>query len=113
MTRQFGRIVLAALTAATLAGCAGEDARFKKLTVGISKDSAFSALGVKVKERPASYLVNGQLIEIAMVRRPQAEGPLDSLTKKQYAPMVTIGGKLAGWGWKYWDSLAGANKIVH
>jgi hypothetical protein len=26
-------------------------------------------------------------------------------------PVIVIDGKLAGWGWSYWDSLAAAHKI--
>jgi len=79
----------------------------------MAKDSALALLGDRPQERPATYLIKGQLIESVMLRREGAEGPLDSLTQKQVTPIVMIDGKLAGWGWVYWDSVAGANKIEH
>lgn len=105
-------LLAVAVGSMVLLGCAGdEDARLKELTAGISKDSALSVIGVRTGERPASYLVAGQMIEAIMIRREGVEGPLDSLTQKQYTPVVIIGGNLAGWGWKYWDSVSGANNI--
>lgn len=108
MGRKSRRLVTVALASLALMGCARGDARLKKLTVGISKDSALAAIGVTLGERPASYLVKGQMIEAMMIRRPDAEGPLDSLTHAQYTPVVIVDGKLGGWGWKYWDSVAKA-----
>lgn len=104
--------LMVAVAGLALAGCRREDPRLKNLDVGISKDSALSALGVTGGERPASYLIQGQFIEAMMLRREGVEGPLDSLSRKEYTPIVTINGNLSGWGWKYWDSLAGANKIT-
>jgi hypothetical protein len=101
------RILLAvAISSLAVLGCASEDARLKDLSAGITKDSAMSVLGVRTGERPAAYLVKGKMIEAMMVRRPGVEGPLDSLTRKQYSPVVVIDGKLAGWGWKFWDSVS-------
>ncbi len=94
-----------------LLGCQREDPRFRSLEVGMSKDSSLMVIGVRAAERPASYLYQGQFIEAMMIRREGVEGPLDSLSRKQYSPVITINGKLSGWGWKYWDSLAGANNI--
>ena len=79
--------------------------------MGISKDSALAVFGVGAGERPATYLIDGQMIETLMIRGKGVEGPLDSLTRKQYTPVVIIADKLAGWGWKYWDSVSGANNI--
>ena len=100
---------LLAVTVGTLTfiGCTkGEDPRLQKLTAGISKDSALAALDVRNGERSATYLVKGKMIELTMVRREGAEGPLDSLPRTDYNPVVMIDGKLAGWGWKYWDSVS-------
>ena len=99
-------LVAVAMGTLLLLGCTREDPRLKNLTVGISKDSAIAVLGVRSGERPQSYLVKGQMIEAMMLRREGIEGPLDSLTRKQYSPVVSIDGKLSGWGWKYWDSVS-------
>lgn len=104
--------LLVLLAGLALTGCRREDPRLKNLEVGIPKDSALAVLGVRAGERPASYLINGQFIEAMMIRREGVEGPLDSLSRKEYTPIVTLNGNLSGWGWKYWDSLASANKIT-
>jgi hypothetical protein len=100
--------ILLAVTISSLAvlGCAKEDARLKDLNAGITKDSAIAVLGVRAGERPAAYLFKGKMIEVMMIRLPGVEGPLDSLTRKQYSPVVVVDGKLAGWGWKFWDSVS-------
>ena len=112
MARKARSLLVVAMGSLAMLGCrADEDARLKGLTAGISKDSALSVIGVQSGERSAAYLVSGQLIEAMMIRREGVEGPLDSLSRQQYAPVVIIGGKLAGWGWTYWDSVSGANNI--
>ena len=101
---------LLAVTVGSLAimGCTRDDPRLKNLSAGITKDSTMTVLGVHTAERPATYLVKGQMIEAMMLRREGVEGPLDSLPKTDYSPVVIVDGKLAGWGWKYWDSVAQA-----
>ena len=106
MARKARTLLAVALGTLATMGCTKDDARLKDLTVGITKDSALAVLGVRTGERPASYLIRGQMIEAIMVRREGIEGPLDSLPRKDYNPVVIINGQLAGWGWKYWDSLS-------
>jgi hypothetical protein len=105
MARKARTLLAVAIGSLVVLGCSSEDARLKDLSEGITKDSAMAVLGVRAGERPAAYLVKGKMIEATMIRRPGVEGPLDSLTRKQYSPVVIIDGKLAGWGWKYWDSV--------
>jgi hypothetical protein len=90
-------------------GCSSEDSRLKKLTVGITKDSAIAAMGSAPSEN-APYLMNGKYIETLYYVRP---GKTDSVSKtlRRTAPVVTVDGKVTGWGWKYWDSVAAANGI--
>jgi len=104
---------IAAATAAVLllAGCQRDDPRVSDLAVGITRDSARTVMEIPGSERPVSYLINGQFIETFVVRRPGVEGPRDSLTRKQTTPVVIIGGQVAGWGWKFWDSVGAANSI--
>lgn len=106
------RPALLLLTVAVFAvGCRKEDPRVQNLGVGISKDSAMIAMELPTTQRPSAWLVNGQYIETFEVRYPGVEGPRDSLSRKQITPLVLIGGKVAGWGWKYWDSVGQANGI--
>ena len=105
MARKARTLLAVAIGSLGLLGCATEDARLKDLDAGITKDSAIAVLGGSAGERPAMYMIKGKMIEAIMVRRQGAEGPLDSLTREQYSPVIMIDGKLAGWGWKFWDSL--------
>ena len=106
MARKARALCLVAMGTLALLGCTREDPRLKNLTVGISKDSASTALGVRTTEGREGYIVKGKMFEIMMLRREGAEGPFDSLSRKQYSPVVLIDGQLAGWGWKYWDSVS-------
>ena len=45
------------------------------------------------------------------MRREGVEGPSDSLGRRDFTPVVVVDGKLTGWSWQHWDSVAGANKI--
>jgi hypothetical protein len=101
-------LLAAAVGSLAITGCSKDDPRLKDLRAGITKDSALAVLGGGTGERPEAYLVKGQMIEALMVRREGVEGPLDSLPKTDYNPVVMINGKLAGWGWKYWDSVSHA-----
>jgi len=99
-------LLAAALGSLAILGCSKDDPRLKNLSAGITKDSALAVLGGGTGERQESYLVKGQLFEAMMVRREGVDGPLDSLPRTDYNPVVMINGKLAGWGWKYWDSVS-------
>jgi hypothetical protein len=99
-------LLAAAVGSLAILGCSKDDPRLKDLSAGMTKDSALAVLGGGTGERPESYLVKGQMIEALMVRREGAEGPLDSLPKTDYNPVVMIDGKLAGWGWQYYDSVS-------
>ncbi len=105
-------LVAVALGSLAALGCSKDDSRLRGLTAGITKDSALAFIGENTPERPPAYFINGQLIEAIMLRREDAEGPPDSLSHQQITPVIMINGKLAGWGWKYWDSVAGANNIT-
>jgi hypothetical protein len=106
MARNARTLVAVALGTLVLLGCTREDPRLKRLTVGITRDSAIAALGVRSAEGREGYLVKGQFYDVMMLRREGTEGPLDSLSRKEYSPVVVINGQLAGWGWKYWDSIS-------
>ena len=108
MRSRFARLAVLSLVIVAV-GCEREDGRLKKLTVGISKDSAASAMGAK-PDRVESYLVNSQYIQTLFFVR---SGKTDSASRalRKMAPVVTISDKVVGWGWPFWDSVAGKNKI--
>jgi hypothetical protein len=68
-------------------------------------------MGGSPPEQPYSYLVDGQFIEAMIYRRDGAEGPIDSLDRGDLTPVILVDGKLTGWGWEHWDSVAGAHRI--
>ena len=107
VARPLGVLVLCGALA--LAGCSS-DKRFDKLTVGISKDSTISAIGVEKPVRTDPYFVGGHYIEAMYYAKPGASA--DSTRDRKLTPVIVVDGTLAAWGWKKWDSIAGANKIV-
>jgi hypothetical protein len=96
---------------AALAACSRPDARLEKLTVGIPTDSVLKIMGVEKPKRLVPYLANGHFIEAMYYPKP---GATDSAatTDRKMSPVVVVDGKLVGWGWTTWDSIAAANKIV-
>ena len=107
----FRRVTQAILVAGVVAtiGCEGSDPRLKKLAVGMPKDSVVATMGEKAK-RVDPYLYNGRYIEAMYYPRP---GKSDAeIEDRKMAPVVVINGKLAGWGWAYWDSVASSNHIT-
>ena len=92
-----------------LMGCERGDPRLAKLSIGMGKDSALAAMqGKPTVMEP--YLINGLYIEGMFYARP---GKTDSTSRAQrnMTPIVLVNGKLIGWGWEVWDSVAAANKI--
>lgn len=82
------------------------------LTVGISKDSAITAMGGERPSRIDPYLTGGQYIESMLYLRPgEAATGTDTIPDRERTPVVVINGLLTGWGWAYWDSVATANNI--
>jgi hypothetical protein len=100
------RAVPLALLAA-LAACRAPDPRFARLTAGIGGDSALKVMDEAKPVRADPFLVKGQYIQAMYFRGP---GDGDTAGRK-LSPLVMINGKLAGWGWKYLDSVAAATSI--
>jgi hypothetical protein len=106
------RLALASTVLLMATGCAKDDPRVADLGVGIPKDSAMGVMGLPATDRGEAYLMNGQYIEAFVVRKPGVEGPRDSLSRRQFTPVVVVDGKVTGWSWKHWDSVAGQNGIT-
>lgn len=102
----FARVVLLGIL---LAACSRGDARFEELTRGIPRDSVIKVMGDAKPERVDTYLANSQLIEALYFAPPGADS--GSTPERELSPVVMVNGTVAGWGWKVWDSIAGANKI--
>ena len=89
--------------------CARTDARLEKLTVGMSKDSVRAVMGNQ-PVRADAYLDRGQYIEALYFAKPGSTTS-DSVPDRSMSPVVLIGGRLSGWGWTFWDSVAADHKI--
>ena len=111
MNKSRSRLVIAwaVLVGVIVGACERDDSRLKNLTVGITKDSAALAMGGD-PNRTDPYLINGQYIQTMYYMRT---GKTDSASRtlRRMAPVVSINGKIAGWGWPFWDSVASANRI--
>lgn len=93
-----------------LSACERADPRIQHLSVGIEKDSVTAIMEGEKPKRIDPYLYNGQYIE-AMLYPRKGKTDSASLQDRKMTPVVVINGKLAGWGWTYWDSTAEANHI--
>lgn len=107
MTRyRFLPPVLALLV--VLAACG--DARLKKLSVGIDRDSVATIMKTDAPTRSETYLVGGKLWEVMLYEQKAPEGT-DTVAARDLSPVVLADGAVAGWGWDYWDRQAGDLKV--
>ena len=108
---------LAAL-AVIMSAC--KDARIAKLSTGISRDSALKvinegATGDSLARvyKQEGYLLNGQMLNVLFYNKDGIKQASDSsLETKAQTPIVIAGGKVTGWGWDHYDSVAVANKFT-
>ena len=115
------RQVLAAgimVLAGTLAGCG--DSRIKQLTPGITRDSALKVINEGAASdslarvyKQETYLVEGKQLNVLFYNKDGIKQASDStLAAKAQTPIVTVDGKVTGWGWTHYDSVAKANNIT-
>ena len=110
-------VMLAASAALALAGCG--DARIKNLSTDIPRDSALKVLAVGTSGdslaniyKQESYIYNGRLINVLMYNKDGVKQASDStVPDSKLTPVVTVNGKVSGWGWAHYDSVAKANNI--
>lgn len=98
------------LLGTALSACGPSDARLKKLAVGIARDSVLKVMVPQAPDRIDRFIVNSHAIE-ALYFAPQGADS-GSTPDRQMSPVVLVDGLLLAWGWKQWDSLATANRIV-
>ena len=104
---------LAALTV-IISACG--DSRIAKLSTGISRDSALKvinegAAGDSLARvyKQEGYLVNSQMINVLFYNKDGIKQASDSsLEANAQTPIVISGGKVTGWGWEHYDSVAKA-----
>jgi hypothetical protein len=106
------------MLAGSLAGCG--DSRIKQLTPGITRDSALKvinegAAGDSLARvyKQEMYLVNGKHLNVLFYNKDGVKQASDStLAANSQTPIVTVDGKVTGWGWTHYDSVAKANNIT-
>ena len=116
-------LVLAA-TSAVISTAACSDTRLEHLSVGISRDSVLgiinegaSADSLARVYRQETYLLPnkkgnallGNILFYDKQGRKETEDP--SVLPEATTPIVLSDGKLIGWGWAYYDSVAKANNF--
>ena len=112
-----GRSLLPAISLLRLCACG--DASIKKLSTGITRDSLLKIVGqgsttgdsLPHVYRTERYLLSGKMTDVYFYIPTDQKSPADSVAEKELTPIVLTDGKVSGWGWTYFDSLAKANKI--
>jgi hypothetical protein len=109
------------MVAAGLAAVACGDARVKTLSAGIGRDSVLKLLAAGSTSgdslanvyRQEQFLVNSRLLDVVFYNPDGITQKQDSSLKDaQVTPIVMVEGKVTGWGWTYYDSLARANHFM-
>jgi hypothetical protein len=93
------------LGALLLGAAACGDSRLKDLSIGMGRDSVAIVMEADAPHRSESYLLDGKFWEIFYY--PRGDVPsTDSLAWREMSPVVLADGKVAGWGWSYWEGEA-------
>ncbi len=101
---------------ATLLASACGDARIGKLSAGISRDSALKVINEGAPGdslarvyKQETYLIDGKLLNVLFYNKDGEKQVTDSaLAANEQTPIVTVAGKVTGWGWQHYDSVAKA-----
>jgi len=120
-THMRSRIPFAAAAAiVVLAACAPSesetDPKLKQLAVGMSRDSALMVLGATGADsfpninRREAYLFGGVALEI-LFYSPQGLKEGTAAEESTLRPVIVNGGRVTGWGWAHFDSVARVNEI--
>lgn len=111
--RLAGLIALAGTAAVVACG----DARLKELSTGMPRDSLLATLGSSPPDSERfiydkdQYIVDGKAIEVFYYDPKSRMAFVDTVPGDELTPVVLLNGVVAGWGWKYWDSVAASIKV--
>jgi hypothetical protein len=116
--RTRARFAAAFVALLVIAACTGDKA-IRSLDKGISKDSTLKLLGASGTDTfhnvydYGNYILNGQALEILYYDSDNRKFRRDTVkdVRKEITPIVLVNQKVAGWGWPFADSVAGANAI--
>ncbi len=120
--RSATRLVFAGAALVATAAC--RDTRLDKLSTGISRDSALAIINegaggdsLARVYRQESYLLqnlkgNAHVTNVLFYNKSGVKETADpKLPPEKTTPIVLSDGKVIGWGWTYFDSLAKDNNI--
>jgi hypothetical protein len=99
-----------------LSGCG--DSRIRKLSKGISRDSAMKILGGTPADstpyiyHTSGFIVNGRRIDVLYYDVQGRKRFRDSAPGEELTPVVLEKGQVEGWGWANWDSVAKSLNII-
>lgn len=93
-----------ALGTLMLGATACGDSRLKDLSIGIDRDSVAVVMAGE-PHRSEGYLVDGKFWEIFYYPRGETAAA-DSIAWREMSPVILADGKVAGWGWDYWEREA-------
>ena len=109
-------VLVAATALGLLVGCG--DTRIDSLSKDIPRDSALKVLNGSAADstanvyRQETYIYNGRMINVLLYSKDgEKEASNPSVADSKLTPVVTVDGKVTGWGWTHYDSIATANNI--
>lgn len=118
--RRRSAFVVTAFALITVGLAACTDSRISALTVGISKDSALKVIGKGAPEgdslrniyRRVQFFTDSRLFDIYLFDAKDRKAWKDStVADKDLVPVVMVGDKLEGYGWRYMDDLTTKYKL--
>ena len=110
-------MLIAATLVGVLSGCG--DKRVDDLSQGIARDSALKLLAGGPSSdslanvyKQETYIYNGKMINVLLYSKDGAKEASDpAVPDSKLTPVVTVDGKVTGWGWAHYDSVAKANNV--
>lgn len=105
MRQWISRARSGAACAAIVIVAACGDRRLKKLSTGIDKDSVTVVMSSDVPYRAQDFLTGGKHWEVLLYARGDTAA-VDTIAWRKLSPVVMTDGKVAGWGWGYWEEQA-------
>ncbi len=99
---------LAAMLGLTALAACG-DSRLNNLTLGMASDSVSTIIG-QPPHRSMTYLTAGKHWGLQLFPRSSTDLK-DSVVWRKLSPVVTIDGKVVGWGWKWWSHEAAVQHV--
>jgi hypothetical protein len=106
-------IVIAGTTSLLACG----DRRIRDLQVGMARDSVLATLGSAPPDTEAfifdkdQYIVDGKNVEVFYYDPKSRMAFVDSVESEELTPVVLLAGKVSGWGWDHWDSVAASIRV--